>query len=177
MQQKIWDCAEKACGALNEFITDFLTASEKLGSTELIALLDTLQKKYRQTLGSALGEKYDQAFNEAKVILYAPATELCDVNAGISLLNKILNRFNLLFSAKIKQVSENQKLDISPPVLVNSAQFCNVVSYKDKYYALPHKLGTIELETIKEKELRMLDGVFITNSLQQVISYAKAYKG
>lgn len=176
LELKVWDCAEKACGELNEFITDFLTYSQALDNKGLTELLDKLQKKYRQTLGSALGEKYDQAFSEAKAILDTQPIEHHKKNVDTSLFNKMLRPFKRLFSSNTQEVvAPNNQLS-SPPVLVNSAQFCNVVHYNGKYYALPHKLGAIELDKVDEKKLKGLDGVLVTNNLYSVIRYAKAYK-
>lgn len=176
LQQKIWDCAEKACGELNEFIADFLASSTDLNNKELSEQLDGLQKKYRQTLGNALGDQYDRAFSEAKAILDTQTLAHHKKKSHSSFLNKILCSFKLLFSPNTKQVAVGRNQPSSPPVLVNSAQFCNVVHYNGKYYALPHKIGAIELDKIEEKKLKSLDGVFVTNNLDQVISYAKAYK-
>lgn len=176
LEQKIWDCAERACGDLNEFITDFLTSSQGLENIDLTELLDNLQKKYRQTLGIALGEKYDQAFSEAKAILDTQPIEHHKKNVDTSFFNKMLRPFKQMFSSNTQEaVAPNNQLS-SPPVLVNSAQFCNVVHYNGRYYALPHKIGAIELDKVDEKKLKGLDGVLVTNNLDHVIRYAKAYK-
>lgn len=176
LQQKIWDCAEKACGELNDFIADFLASSKDLNNQELVALLDRLQKKYRHTLGNSLGKKYDQAFSEAKAILDTQSLAHHKKNVGISILNKMLRSFKRFFSPNIQEVASAQNQLSSPPVLVNSAQFCNVVHYNGRYYALPHKLGAIDLDKIDEKKLKGLDGVLVTKNLESVIHYAKAYK-
>lgn len=176
LQQKIWDCAEKACGELNDFITDFLTSSQQLDNEGLTELLDNLQKKHRQTLGRALGEKYDQAFSEAKAILDTQPIEPHKKNVDTSFFNKILRIFKRFFSSNTQKVFAPNNQLCSPPVLVNSAQFCNVVHYNGRYYALPHKIGAIELDKVDEKKLKGLDGVLVTNNLDHVIRYAKAYK-
>ena len=176
LQQKIWDCAEKACGELNDFITDFLTSSQGPENVDLTELLDSLQKKYRQTLGIALGEKYDQAFSEAKAILDTQPLEHHKKNVDTSFFKKMLRPFKQMLSSSTQEVvAPNNQLS-SPPVLVNSAQFCNVVHYNGRYYALPHKIGAIELDKVDEKKLKGLDGVLVTNNLDHVIRYAKAYK-
>lgn len=61
-----------------------------------------------------------------------------------------------------------------PSVVEEYKQF-NIVLYRKKYYGLPQWLGPIEIDTLTLDQLRDLDGVFTSLSIQDLKSSIRSY--
>ncbi len=171
LQNEIWDCAEQACGELNALINDYLDSSKGLEGEAICKLLERLKTEHRTTLGSAMGERYTAAFEEACARVRHGETRHGAIVKARRLAGAAKCRVARLFgrttSAGVTGVT------VEPPRLVTAEAACNVVEYMGNYYALPHALGPVELE---KQQVEKLPGVLVTGNREDALSYAKEYR-
>ncbi len=155
LERIIWDVAERATGALNGFIKDFLSGPCGTGG-ETLAHLRELRRRHEAGLGKSDPARFAQAFAAAE----REAGGRAPLRARIvSFARRALSAARRAGTAPTGPGSN------AAPELVESVNGYDIVFYKGVYYGLPQSLGPVRLETY---EARRQPGVIDGTTLESV---------
>lgn len=171
LQNKIWDCAEQACGEVNELLEAYLRESPGLEGTDLVHMLERLEAEHQSTLGKTQGQRYSSAFMEACAKVSHGRHVPNSFESAPKWISKVLRR---LTPAAERLPSDLATSVSEQPRLVAAEAACNVVEYLGKFYALPHALGPIELD---KQRVEKLPGVLVTAVQKEALEYARNFQG
>ncbi len=165
LEQAVWDSAEVACGEINALVGDFLAEGQNASGRRMEKLLAQLERKHAPGLGQVPGDGYRRAFEQAR--------RLNDANQPPGLLTRLRGRAGRADSAEAFG-SEEAVVESPVPHLVAAEAACNVVRFGNDYYALPHRLGPIELDK-QHTAVRTMPGVLVTKHMADALEYARNY--